>query len=364
MKVCHLTTVHPAKDTRIFHKECATLAKAGHEVVLLVANGPNETDQGVVIVGVPAFTQSRLKRILRTPGKVYQEALKQDADVYHFHDPEFLPYALRLKRKGKIVVYDVHEDVPRQILAKYWIPGPVRKLTSWLFERYENYVASRLSGVVTATPFIRDRFLKLNPRTVDVNNYPIVDQFDPPAKGVVKSRSVAYIGGITEVRGIRELVQALAGTDIRLKLAGKFSPPELQQELEQEAGWKNVDYLGFLDRQQVAQLLAEVQAGMVTLHPIINYLDALPVKMFEYMAAGIPVVASNISYWEQILKEAEAGIVADPLDPASVREAMEVLLADVPKAEKMGKAGRIAIETTFNWGNEGQKLKGFYNKFR
>lgn len=360
MKVCHLTTVHPPKDTRIFHKECATLAQMGHEVSLLVANGPNETDKKVRFVGEPTESASRLKRILFSPGKIYRRALEIDAEIYHFHDPEFLPYALRLQKRGKHVIYDVHEDVPRQIMAKYWIPGLFRSLISKVFERYENYVAARLSGIVTATPFIRERFLKVNSNTVDINNFPILSQFEKPDSSESRSRSVAYIGGITEVRGIRELVKALEGTDIRLKLAGKFSPENLQTELEQEPGWQNVDYLGFLDRKEVARLLAEVRAGIVTLYPIINYLDALPVKMFEYMAAGLPVIASDIELWDQILSDAQAGITANPKDPVAIRKAMERLLSNEKEAMEMGLNGQRAVQSIYNWEREGEKLQQFY----
>jgi hypothetical protein len=171
-KVCHITTVHPAKDVRIFHKECCSLAAAGYEVTLVVVNGEDEHLNGVQIKGIKAPFKGRIDRIRRAPYVALEAALQVNADIYHFHDPEFLRVALKLKKAGKKVVYDVHEDVPRQILAKYWIPKPLRKLISVLFEQFENSVTAKLDQIVTATPFIRERFMQVNRNTIDINNFP------------------------------------------------------------------------------------------------------------------------------------------------------------------------------------------------
>src|SRR5699024_2888763 len=113
--VVHLTSVHPRFDTRIFFKECQSLALSGYKVSLIVADVfHNETKSGVVIIDV-GKSQDRLDRIINVTRRVYSQALSLDADVYHVHDPELLPCALKLKRKGKIVVFDSHEDVSKQL---------------------------------------------------------------------------------------------------------------------------------------------------------------------------------------------------------------------------------------------------------
>ncbi len=209
MEVCHITTTHPQTDVRIFHKECLSLTKAGYSVSLILANGASETNKGVKIIGVNIPVRGRVERIIKTSNQLYKKALSLDADVYHFHDPEFLQCALKLKKLGKKVIYDVHEDVPRQILAKFWIPSILRKFISVVFEQYENYVASRLDGIVAATPFIRDRFKRINPKTIDVNNYPILQKEDISQSTTNKERAVCYVGGLDENRGISDLVAAV-----------------------------------------------------------------------------------------------------------------------------------------------------------
>ena len=172
MKVCHLTSVHSYTDTRIFIKECKSLAKNGFEVHFVVPGAPTSIIDGVHIHGVTKETGNRLRRMTETVDRVYRKGLEIDADFYHFHDPELIPVGLKLKKRGKKVIYDVHEDVPRQVLTKKWLPKFTRILVSKVVEKYENRAAKKFDFIITATPFIRDRFLKIDCKALDVNNYP------------------------------------------------------------------------------------------------------------------------------------------------------------------------------------------------
>ena len=263
MKVCHFTSVHKPDDIRIFHKECVSLAQAGHEVYLVATNVQDKVLDGVQILGVNGSYSGRISRMLNLSMEVYQKALEVDAEIYHFHDPELLRFALKLKRKGKKVIYDSHEDVPRQILAKFWIPKLFRKMISVSFEKYENYVSKRLSAIVTSTPHIKDRFVQINPNTTAVCNYPLLTELMESSELAKKNEEICYVGGISEVRGINELMDALSYLPgVRLNLAGSFSNEALEQKVRTHANWNKVEFHGFVGRNELLSILS--QNGQVT----------------------------------------------------------------------------------------------------
>lgn len=361
MKIAHLTSAHPRHDIRIFVKECCTLARAGHDVTLVVADGlGDEIRNGVRIHDVGARTGGRLRRMTATVDKVYRAACALKPDLVHFHDPELLFAALKLKKQGIRVVYDVHEDLPRQILAKYWIPGVLRPVCSRGFEALENRAARRFDAVVTSTPHIRERFAPLNARTIDVCNYPILEELVRDTPWDSRRNEVCYLGGISRIRGIGPIVEALPQVAARLNLAGLWSEAGLRAELEARPGWSRVNDLGVLDRHGVGDVLARSKVGLVTLFPTPNYVDALPIKLFEYMAAGMPVVASDFPLWRGIVEDAGCGVLVDPQDPDAIAAAINRLLADDEQAAAMGASGRRAVMAKYSWTVEGDKLVALY----
>jgi len=361
-KVCHLTSAHPETDIRIFHKECKSLSNDPLFDVYLVSVNAQESNNGnVTIVSAESKSKNRLFRIFNSSRKVFLKALEIDADIYHFHDPELLPYGLKLKRKGKIVIYDAHEDVPLQILGKPWIPFPLRKAISYFFEKYENYVSSRLSFIITSTPTIEKRYLKINKNSLAICNYPILLENGELPLWNRRENALCYVGGITEMRGIKEILKVLEGDPtLTLNLAGEFSPSSLKEEVIKMKGWQQVNYFGVVDRSKVIQILNKSKIGMVTLHPKQNYLDSLPIKMFEYMYAGIPVVASNFPLWKQIISENKSGFCVDPFDIKSTLTVVHKLLKDQDESEMMGRNGREAVINEYNWESEAFKLNRIY----
>jgi glycosyltransferase involved in cell wall biosynthesis len=363
MKIVHLTSAHPRHDIRIFIKECRTLARAGHDVTLVVADGlGEEIRDGVRIHDVGQKSGGRLRRMTATVGRVVDAVLRLRPDVAHFHDPELMLAALRLKKAGIRVVYDVHEDLPRQILAKHWIPALLRLPVSRVAELLENHVVRRLDAIVTSTPHIRERFSPLNAEVLDVCNFPILEELVRETPWDSRRNEVCYVGGISRIRGIEPIVEAMPEVPARLNLAGIWSENGLKDALLARPGWSRVNDLGILDRKGVADVLARSKVGLVTLFPTPNYVDALPIKLFEYMAAGMPVVASDFPVWRAIVDEAGCGLLVDPQDPAAIAEAMRTLLADNERAAQMGENGRKAAIARYSWQAEGEKLTGLYER--
>lgn len=361
MKVCHLTSVHTRYDTRIFLKECTSLVKNDYDVHLVVAdNNGDEIKRGLKIHDVGLINKGRISRIIKTTKNVYRKAIDLDADVYHFHDPEMMLYAYLLKRRGKKVIYDIHEDFPRQLLTKPYLNLFLRTIMSFFIEKIEHFCASKFDYLITATPFIRDRFLKINSNTIDVNNYPILDELHEK-KMVEKKDQVCFIGGISEIRGIETLVRACEHIDGKLVLAGSFNNALFEQKIRALNGWKNVDFKGFVGREEAKQIMAESKAGIVTFLPMPNHVNAQPNKMFEYMSASLPVICSNFPLWHSIVEKNNCGKCVDPTSVNELSICINQFLKD-DTLSQLGKNARKKVIESYSWRAEEKKINNIYNE--
>jgi len=363
-KVVHLTSVHDPFDVRVFHKECKTFAEAGYEVVLVAPHKQDELLNGVRIRAVDE-PNSRFERMIRTVWQVFRAAVDEDAFLYHFHDPELIPVGLLLKCYGRRVIYDAHENVSQDILNKDYIPPVLNKLTAALVSRFEYSASLLFDRIVAATPSIAKRFSQQ--KTLTVQNFPIRNGIQPIAVSYCQRPIVAaYVGEITAARGIKEMVAAMgllpSNVDARLILAAKFRPSVLEHEVKQIPGWERVDFVGWLPSNEVAALLGQARMGLVLFHPLPNHLDAQPHKLFDYMSAGIPVIASDFPLWRKIIQETGCGILVDPLNPKAIAEAILWLLEHPEEAETMGRRASEAASSRFNWGIEAAKLVGLYQE--
>lgn len=361
-KVAHLTSVHTPSDPRIAFRECGTLAQAGYDVVLIAAGSVKGLPAGVRYRGVP-LPRNRMERMTRTIWHVFRAALDERADVYHFHDPELMFVGLALRLTGARVVFDVHEDIPLDIVCKTWIPRFLRGPVS-----AASVVALRLlhrgySAVVAATPSIARHFVDRN--TVVVCNYPSIDEL-PKAGGDFRTRpeSAVYLGHITELRGIVEMVGAMGsrrlGERIRLSLAGAFESEELEHEVRAMPGWRRVDFSGWCHRSEVEQLLSSARVGLLILRPTASFEDSMPTKLYEYLGAGLPVIVSDFLRCSALVREFDCGLVVDPFDTDAIAAAITQLVNDPARAQAMGERGRRVVNERYQWTTEGNKLQELY----
>jgi glycosyltransferase involved in cell wall biosynthesis len=368
MKIVHMTSVHPPFDTRIFFRECKTLAKAGWNVVLIAKHDKNEVVDGIRI---RALSKSK-RRLLGIPNvlkNIYKIAVEENADIYHFHDPELIPVALLLKFKGKIVIYDVHEDYPASLLTgRPWLRPGLRIFLSKLITLVEIIGVMSVTRVIAATPHIARRFPKV--KTSVIQNFPLITELVTDTETAYSNRKYvfAYVGVMSSIRGAREMVMACnlmsQYVTFELDIAGTFSPPSFEGIISKIDGWGKVKFLGVQSRTHVASLLGNARAGLVLFHPAPNHIHSQPNKIFEYMSAGIPVIASDFPLWRKIIKDNECGLLVNPLDPESIADSLKWILSHPNEAEQMGKKGKEAIERHYNWNAESMKLLYLYQNIK
>ena len=363
-KVCILTSVHPALDTRIFFREASTLAEAGYDVALIARHKKDETINGIKIIHLNG-SKNRFFRFLSSFTTVLPKAMRQKAGIYHFHDPELIPACLLLKAlTGAKIIYDIHENIPKQILSKPWIPKPLRSIISFLVNLIQRSSMPVFDRIIYAW---EEPTILTDNRIIVLNNYPRLELYkkckeDAPKNGAF---TALYCGGLTRIRGIREIVEAAgllrSREGFRLKLIGGFESESFKKEVMSLPGWEKVDYIGHIPYSKTPEHCMSADAGLICLWPEPNHFISCPNKLFEYMASGIPVVASDFPSLNAFIKDNLCGICVDPMEPKEIASAVEYLIEHPEEAKQMGLNGRKAVEERYNWNKESKKLLEIYD---
>ncbi|MGF1630728.1 MAG: glycosyltransferase family 4 protein [Kiloniellaceae bacterium] len=363
-RVLHVSSAHRVSDGRIAEKEADTLWAAGYDVTVLAL----EKASGALLPDGPRFVQydvpaSRIRRFLIRLPWLLAYCVKHRYDVYHLHDPDLILLGFVLKLVGRRVVYDVHESYPMVVLDRDWIPRLLRPLLSRLWRSSEAAFVRRADLTIAAHDSVKQQFD--GGRVITVHNFPLTeDKVASTFIAMAQRRCRAmYHGDLTVQRGLLTMIDAVAQVNVdvepELRLGGSLSP-DLLEKIRGRAGMRRTVYLGWLNRVQLAEELAQARAGLVLLHPTNNYMMIQPNKLFEYMAAGLPVIASDFRHWREVVESADCGILVDPLDCSAIAKALEYLFAHPDEAAAMGARGREAVMTHYNWGEERHKLTAGY----
>ena len=336
-------------------------------VKLFVQDGlGNEIDpEGFSIVDTGP-RMPRLSRMTLGAWRMLLAVVRARPTIAHFHDPELLPWSIFLRLFGIIVIYDVHEDYPKAVAQNFRLPWFARILVPPLVRIVEWIGARLLDGIVTVTPTIAARFPAK--KTIMVRNFPMISEFQLPNVSPIRDRplEVAYIGTITLNRNILGMIDAigLARHDgAILRLAGDFPVASDEAKTRAHPGWENVKFDGWVSRQEIASILASVRCGLLVLLPHPRFEQAYPIKLFEYMAAGVPVISSDFPLWREIVEGARCGVVVNPVDTQAIACAIRWMLDNPVEAQAMGERGRRAVMRKYSWEIEAETLIQFYEDF-
>ncbi|MBL4930252.1 glycosyltransferase family 4 protein [Clostridium paridis] len=361
-KVCHITTVHKKNDDRILYKECMTLKEEGYEVYLIATNEKEETINGVKIIPINKY-EGRLKRFFSMRKEALEKAIELNADIYHFHDPELILLGNKLRKMGKKVVYDAHEDVPAQIMSKTYLGNKfVRQIVSKAFNIFEKGSTKKYAGFVTVTEGIGSKFN--NNRKIVLKNYPVKKIIDNsvPIEIDKDKPVVIYVGGLTRIRGIKELVEATGKLNgkCQLWLLGEWESEEYHKECMNLSGWQNTKYYGYMPMDEVYQYIKAADIGACVLYPTGNHMGSLPIKAFEYMACSKPIIMSDFPYWRDNFGDFAA--LVPPQDVDALAKTIEGLLDNKEVYNEKIRNSQKVFEDNFSWESESLKLKELYKQ--
>jgi glycosyltransferase involved in cell wall biosynthesis len=343
---------------------CRGLARNGWEV-LLVAPAPQPMQIESVKVIPIRSPRARALRVLLGGWRAVREASLLDVDLYHLHDPELLMWAWYLRRKGKPVIYDMHEFVGGAIRSRPWIPSSARSLLARVWTWFEKR-ALRDSAVVFAERSYARHYPWIE-RSATVLNLPEAQTLLDLPNVSRSSDRIVYVGRISPTRGSVTMLRALRllqdrGIDAQLDLVGQASPEHAREldELASSLGLKRVRFHGYKAPAEAWCIANGATAGLAVLNAEPNYVESYPTKMFEYMALSIPVIVSDFPLYRSVVEGADCGLCIPPQDPRALADALQSLLESPDLARRYGNNGRAAILKSYRWDTQLTQLESLY----
>lgn len=366
-RVCHMTSAHSSNDTRIFYKECVSLAKAGYEV-FLVAPGMSREEMGVNVVGIGEAHVSRLRRMTQTSRKVYQKALSLNADIYHLHDPELLPFGMELKKRSKMVIFDSHEDVLNYIEEKSWIPSFFRKPVAYLSKKYFCSVLPKFDALVSVTPHLHEELININPQTHMITNYPIIKDDKKTTHPAYDGQNfiLLFVGGVTPQWNHEIIVQSIQQIErVSYHVYGECNSDYLHKLQSIDKAGRFV-YHGAVSHEEVRNVMKFSTVGMALCQYSLNSGGKRGTlgntKLFEYLEASLPVICTDFELWQEIITEYKCGVCVEPNDIVAISNAINFFLKNPKETESMGQKGWAAVKECYNWEEEEKHLLNLYDQ--
>lgn len=365
-RVCHLTTVNPALHSRIFKKECVTLAQE-YEVHLIAQHGKSEVVENVHIHALPD-PSTRLGRLLVTGPRLFLKALRIKADLYHFHSPEIIPYALVLKAMGKKVIYDVHELYTADIPEKKWLP--LKGFFLRQYKYFEKLACKRFYLILAEKSYAAYYENK-------AKNFTVVQNFVQPEifAGIAEKpkdkerNTLLMVGTPAARRGLPAIFAALkmlknTGVRVHFLCVGNTNKDleNVLQESEAYTDIKNqVEFTGYTPIPDAYNRAPECFAGIALPEDLPNHRESYPTKLFEYMAVGLPVICSDFPINRAVAEGENCGICVNPNNVSEIADAIRFLQGSHVVNEEMGERGKAVVRHEYNWKSEAEKLLNVYH---
>ena len=369
IKITHLTTVHPRDDVRIRYKYVQTLSEDSNiNVELVVADGKGfQQAENYNIQDLGTSGLGRLSRFLIGNYKIFKFSLTNKSRIFHFHDPELLPVIGLLKLMGRRVIFDMHENLPLQILKKDYIPSFLRIILSKIINFFQ-VIALYFIPVVFAEFSYKKYFSRVKNKVV-ILNYPKKELISKIKANKRKEFTLGYMGSISQERGATIMLNTVdklrskGSHIINILFVGEVHGQLANTPIYKKAvgqGW--AEFTGRLQPKQGWSLMAQCHVGMAVLQDSPNFIESYPTKLFEYMLLKLPIITSNFPLYAEIIQESQCGILVDPSSENEVSNAILKIMNNIEESKKMGERGFYSANDKYNWESEYNKLLSFYDQ--
>jgi len=369
-KVCHIISGFLRDDSRIFIRQCGSLINYGYKVNILTNDGgPNEILNNINIYSHDVFSKGRIYDILFAKKYFLNKALEIDADIYQLHGPELIPLGVTLKNHGKIVFYDAHEDLPRDILEKEAIPGFIRPILSKLAEFYLQIQLKKFDEIFTVTPHFLINLKKASKNVSLITNFPIISDSSNFSKQDYLKRDnvLCYAGTVYKYSNQEVVLNSINNIqNLTYQVAGYIDDSH-KKKLNELDGSKNAKFLGKLTKAKLNDLFNNSTIGIV----IYDYIRNLGYKIgsfgtnkiFEYMQAGLPIICTDFDLWKEIVEKHDCGICVQPNNQEQLENAIIFLINNKEKAFEMGQNGKAAVLSEYNWYSQERLYLEIFQKY-
>ncbi|PEH49532.1 glycosyltransferase [Enterococcus faecium] len=367
------SSVHTWSDARIYSKEAKSLANNGKQVTFMAIDSdvPKEKVDHLHMIYLPPK-----RRLLRFTNwfKIYNQMKKSDNKYFHFHDPELLIVALCLRIKFKkniVIIYDMHEHLPSALRTKDWIPSIFRNRLSLIIEKTEKFLIRYCDCILFAEESYKKNYISFNLVKEDIYNFPMLEPSISEESNNQKKETIdlIYVGALTEQRGLFNMLHLISyihkkeGQKYHLHLVGDMNTDKVNvQQFIRKHDLENVTHIyGRKKYEDLWNLYNYVDIGLCLLHPTPNNINSKSTKLFEYMAASLPIIASNFPIY-QFIERYNCGYTENINDYPSLYKTIKQIEESKSLKEQLAINGKKLYEDVYNWKNEEIKLLNIYKK--
>lgn len=367
MSVLLLSTVHPPSDPRIVHKIVPALTK-NYKVYACLPHAKESMDgqNDVTMIRLPHF-RSLYNRIWLSHPLVLWKCFRLKPSIVHIFVPELIPIAFFFSWFGAEIIYEVQENLYKKFSIKSYN-------NSWLFKKlfhYFDHLARRKFHLIFTENAYLGEYQHLKYPNAVIHNYvslPFIEQFY--RKGEPNIPPVFYYCGVISMeRCFDTMVKAFVilkkrVADFKVYFFGpvRFSASEAEQIPGFDIVKDHFEFYGYTDLRVTLKHATGSTAGIALLKPVADYMDSYPTKLFEYMAMELPVITSDFPLYKNVVERTNSGFCISPFDHEKLAEQLFWLIQNPEGAKLLGKNGKTAVKSEYNWTNEEKILLSFYEK--